>query len=86
MQSLSAYTKLYDINGMLRLFDLEYNHEKLEVQEDNPFDYFLQSTALIHSYWKHLSYNIAGNTMQTCVWKRYDPKYCLQRKLGLDEK
>jgi hypothetical protein len=28
---------------MLRLFDLENNHENLE--EDNPFDYFLQSTA-----------------------------------------
>jgi hypothetical protein len=30
---------------MLRSFDLEYNHENLEEQEDNPFDYFLQSTA-----------------------------------------
>jgi hypothetical protein len=32
-------------NGMLRSFDLENNHENLEEQEDNPFDYFLQSTA-----------------------------------------
>jgi hypothetical protein len=32
---------------MLRSFDLEneINHENLEEQEDNPFDYFLQSTA-----------------------------------------
>jgi hypothetical protein len=28
---------------MLRLFELENNNENLE--EDNPFDYFLQSTA-----------------------------------------
>jgi hypothetical protein len=32
------------VNDMLRSFDLENNHEYLE--EDNPFDYFLQSTAL----------------------------------------
>jgi hypothetical protein len=32
-------------NDMFRSFDLENNHENLEVQEDNPFDYFLQSTA-----------------------------------------
>jgi hypothetical protein len=33
---------------MLRSFDLEIkrNHENLETQEVNPFDYFLQSTAL----------------------------------------
>jgi hypothetical protein len=34
------------VNDMLRLFDLENNHENLEEQEDNPFDYFLQSTSL----------------------------------------
>ena len=33
------------VNDMLRSFDLENNHENLEEQEDNPFDYFLQSTA-----------------------------------------
>jgi hypothetical protein len=33
------------VNDMLRSFDLEYNHENLEEQEDYPFDYFLQSTA-----------------------------------------
>ena len=43
MQSLSEYTKLLTVNDMLRSFDLENNHENLE--EDNPFDYFLQSTA-----------------------------------------
>jgi hypothetical protein len=32
------------VNDMLRSFDLEKNHEGLE-KEDNPFDYFLQSTA-----------------------------------------
>jgi hypothetical protein len=39
-------------NGMLRSFDLEneINHENLKEQEDNPFDYFLQSTALLLSY------------------------------------
>jgi hypothetical protein len=46
----------------------------------------LQSTALLPSYEKHLSYNTAGNTMPTCVWQRYDPQYCLQRKLGLNTK
>jgi hypothetical protein len=30
---------------MLRSFDLENNHENEEEQQDNPFDYFLQSTA-----------------------------------------
>jgi hypothetical protein len=36
------------INDMLRSFDLENNHKNLE--EDNPFDYFLQSTAWIPGY------------------------------------
>jgi hypothetical protein len=31
---------------MLRLFDLENNHENLEQQEDNSFDYFLQSIVM----------------------------------------
>jgi hypothetical protein len=69
---------------MLRSFDLENenNHDNLEQQEDNPFDYFFQSTAWLLIYWKYLSYNTAGNTMSTCVWQRYDPQYCLQSKLG----
>jgi hypothetical protein len=29
---------------MLRLFDLKNNNEHLEEQEENPLDYFLQST------------------------------------------
>jgi hypothetical protein len=29
------------VNDMLRSFDLENNHENLEEQDDNPFDYFL---------------------------------------------
>jgi hypothetical protein len=73
---------------MLRSFDLEIkrNHENLETQEVNPFDYFLQSTAWLIGYLKHLSYNTAGNIMSTCVWQRYDPQYCLQSKLGLKSK
>jgi hypothetical protein len=38
------------VNDMLRSFDLENNHENLEEHEDNPFDYFLQSTAWLPSY------------------------------------
>jgi phosphoglycerate-specific signal transduction histidine kinase len=39
------------VNGMLRSFDLENNHENLEEQEENnPFDYFLQSTAWLLCY------------------------------------
>jgi hypothetical protein len=38
------------VNDMLRSFDLENNHENLEEQEDNPFDYFLHSTAWLPSY------------------------------------
>jgi hypothetical protein len=30
---------------MLRSFELENDHENLEQKEDNPFDYFLQSTS-----------------------------------------
>jgi transposase InsO family protein len=33
------------VNDMLRSFDSENNNENLEEQIDNPFDYFLQSTA-----------------------------------------
>jgi hypothetical protein len=45
MQSLGENTKLSAVNDSLRSFELENNHENLEEQEDNPFDYFLQSTA-----------------------------------------
>jgi hypothetical protein len=38
------------VNDMLRLFDLENNHENLEEHDDNPFDYFLQSTAWLPCY------------------------------------
>jgi hypothetical protein len=40
------------VNDMLRSFDLENenNNENLEGQEDNPFDYFLQSTAWLSCY------------------------------------
>jgi hypothetical protein len=33
------------VNDMLKSFDLENNHENLDEQEDNQFNYFLQSTA-----------------------------------------
>jgi hypothetical protein len=36
------------VNDMLKSFDLENNHENLE--EDNPFDYFLQSWAIRSIY------------------------------------
>jgi hypothetical protein len=57
------------VNDMLRSFDLENenNHENLEEQEDNPFHYFLQSTAWLPFYQKHLSCNTAGNIMSTLV-------------------
>jgi hypothetical protein len=42
---MNEYTKLYAVNDMLKSFDLKTNHKKLEEKEDNPFDYFLQSTA-----------------------------------------
>jgi hypothetical protein len=35
---------------MLTSLDLENNHEILEEQEDNPFDYFLQSSAWLPRY------------------------------------
>jgi hypothetical protein len=38
------------VNDILRSFDLENNHEILKEQEDNPFDYFLQSTAWLSSH------------------------------------
>jgi hypothetical protein len=38
------------VNDMLRSFDLENNNENLEEQDDNSFDYFLQSTAWLPSY------------------------------------
>jgi hypothetical protein len=59
------------VNDMLRSFYLENNHENLE--ENNPFDYFLQSTAWLPIYQKHLSYNTAGNTMPNFVCQRYVP-------------
>jgi hypothetical protein len=44
-QSASIIEKVHKgFNYILRSFDLEKNHETLEGQEDNPFDYSLQST------------------------------------------
>jgi hypothetical protein len=50
MQSLSECTKLLAVNDMQRSVDLENNHENLEEQEDNPFDFFLQLTVWKPSY------------------------------------
>jgi hypothetical protein len=47
------------VNDMLRSFALENksNHENLEEKdEDNPFHYFLQSTAGLLRYQKHISH------------------------------
>jgi hypothetical protein len=85
MQSLSEYTMLYTINDMLRSFDLENNHENLEEQEDNPFNYFLQSTAWAIRSTYHTT-TLQATPCPTCVWQRYDPQYCLQSKLGSNTK
>jgi hypothetical protein len=72
LQENAIIERVYkDVNYMLRSFDLNKNHKNLEKQENNPFDYFLQSTLWLSSYLKHLSYNIEGNTIPTCVRQRY---------------
>jgi hypothetical protein len=45
---------------------LENNHENLEERDYTSFDYLLQSTAWLPSYFKHLSHNTADNT---CILK-----------------
>jgi hypothetical protein len=77
---LSEYKTLWDVNDILRSFDLENNHENLKEQEANPFENFLHCMG----YYKHLSYNTAGSTMSTNVYQTYDPQYCIQSKLGLN--
>jgi hypothetical protein len=57
------------VNDMLRSFDLENNHEHLEEQDDNLFDYFLQSNVWFSIYQKNLSYNTVGNIIPTCIWQ-----------------
>jgi hypothetical protein len=47
MQSLSKYKSCHD---MIKSFDLQNNNKNLEEQEDNPLDYFLQSTSWLPSY------------------------------------
>jgi hypothetical protein len=51
-QANAIIERVHKVNDMLRSFDLENNHENLETQgqEDNPFDYFLQSTAWLLCY------------------------------------
>jgi hypothetical protein len=63
------------------------NHENIEHQKDNPYDYFLQLTSWSPSYKVYLSNNTAGNnTMPTCIWQGYDSQYFLQGKLGSNKK
>jgi hypothetical protein len=45
MNSLSEYTKLSMKCLDHLIWKMKSNHKNLEKQEDNPFDYFLQSTA-----------------------------------------
>jgi hypothetical protein len=71
---------------MFRSFELENNHENLEEEEDNPFDYFLESTSWLPRYQKHQLHNTAGNTMPTCIWKECNPQYCIQSKSGSNTK
>jgi hypothetical protein len=44
--------KVAIVNDMLRSFDLENerNHQNLQEEEDNPFEYFLQSTSWLLCY------------------------------------
>jgi hypothetical protein len=45
-QAIAIIERIHKVvNDMLRSLTLENNHENLEEQEDNPFDYFLPSTA-----------------------------------------
>jgi hypothetical protein len=75
------------VDYILRSFDLEneISYENLELEEDNPFGCFLQSTAWAIRSTYHTTLH-AGNTMSTCVWQRYDPQYRLQSKLGSNTK
>jgi hypothetical protein len=47
MKSLSENTNLEVVIDMLRSFDLENNHENIKFQDNNTYDYFLQSTAWV---------------------------------------
>ena len=68
------------VSNMLRSFDLE--QENLE--EDNPFEYFLQSTAWAIRSTYHTT--LTGNTLSVSVWQRYDSQHCIQSKLELNAK
>jgi hypothetical protein len=45
MQSLSGFIKFCTFNDLIGSFNMENNHENLEEKDDDPIDYFLQSTA-----------------------------------------
>jgi hypothetical protein len=81
MQSLSEYTKLWSVNDMLRSFDLENNHENLEKKKIIHLITFFNQL--------HGHHAITGKKPCQFVFGRdniYDPKYCLQSKLGLNTK
>jgi hypothetical protein len=65
---------------------------KIYLLEDNPFDYFLQSTNgylaiyILEAPFTQQTLQATTLTMSTCVWQRYDPQYCHQRKLGENAK
>jgi hypothetical protein len=63
------------------MFSAENNHENLEHHENNPFDYYLQSTAWLPSYYKQLSHNTAGNT---CSMLRGQSQFMIYFRLLLE--
>jgi hypothetical protein len=65
------------VNEMLRSFDLEKeNLENLEnLEEDNPFDYFLQSTAWAIRSTNHTVLQV--HSLLVSVWQRHDSQYCI---------
>jgi hypothetical protein len=66
---LSEYTIFWVVYDIIRSYDLENNHENLEEEGDNPFDYFLQSTACAIRINFHT--NTAGKTKPIFIWNRY---------------
>jgi hypothetical protein len=69
MQSLSDYTKLRTPNDILRSFDLENNNENLE--EDYPFDYFLQPNNCM------VTKLLEASITQHCIQDRISANLCL---------
>jgi hypothetical protein len=47
---LERVHKVFNWQGYTQVIDLENNHENQEEQEDNPINYFLQSTAWLPGF------------------------------------